>query len=175
MQENVRDLWRIDESRRREIIDALRRKRNYQNSDGTKKEAMTQEDVAIIASLPQVTVGSHTSNHPILPHCTDQETEDELRTSKEVLEGWTGKPVAHFSYPNGEYSVCAKRLLPKLGYVTGATTEPRLGLTTDDPFEIPRFHVMDDGSFAENLCHMLGFWFRMTAKARGTLLDSAVK
>ncbi len=175
LQTNIRHLWQLEESKRRAIVADLRTTVDCRGAGkGSVREAMTKDEVASIAALPQVTIGSHTASHPILPHCTDLQIEEELRTSKQTLEKWTGKQVIHFSYPNGEYSDSAKRSLLKLGYATAATTEARFGLQTDHPYEIPRFHVMDDGSFAENLCHMLGIWSSLTARTRGTPKPSHV-
>ena len=48
--------------------------------------------------------GAHTVTHPNLPNALPEEAEQEIRISREVLEGQLNEPVLHFAYPNGRGS-----------------------------------------------------------------------
>lgn len=150
----INELWSITENRRKEIIENLVRGK----SEEIKRESMTIEDLKRISENSLITIGSHTVNHSILPNCTDEELEFEISDSKKKLESWTGKEVKYFSYPNGDFDGREKEILEKYGFELAATTENKFVNLESDIYFIPRFAVMNDGSFAENLCHMLGIW-----------------
>jgi hypothetical protein len=57
-----------------------------------------------------VTVGSHTHRHAHLGRATQAEAEDEMRRSKDLIEGRLGVPCRHFAYPWGIGSPIAERL-----------------------------------------------------------------
>jgi peptidoglycan/xylan/chitin deacetylase (PgdA/CDA1 family) len=152
---NINELWCIEEHKRKQIIENVNNKVANSNRH---REAMTIQDIKFLSNLPQVTIGSHTVHHVITPNCTDRELEFEVRNSKNILETWTGKEIHLFSYPNGDFDGREKKVLKKYGYKLAATIENKLISTNDDLYFIPRFTVMDDGFFSENLCHMLGIW-----------------
>ena len=116
------------------------------------------EELVKLAKHPLVTLGSHTVNHVVTVHCTETELDEELGKSKEMLEHWTGTPVTSFAYPNGDHDGREAPCLRKYGYQLAATIEEGLIDAQSGPLFLPRNCVLDDGSFAENLCHMLGVW-----------------
>jgi peptidoglycan/xylan/chitin deacetylase (PgdA/CDA1 family) len=138
---------------RRQIIDSI-----DHSSLTFPREAMTVEDIKNISTVPQVTIGAHTVTHPILPNCTDVQIEYELTESKRKLEEWTGKSVTAFAYPNGSFNGRERRSLEEYGYDLAATTESQFSHSDSDRYLLPRSTIMDDGSLAENLCHLLGIW-----------------
>jgi len=148
-------LRRLPEQQRKQIINQLNQ---LTPPDAYEREAMTVDDVRYISSLPQVTIGSHTISHPVLPNCTDSEIDYEMGESKKKLEDWTGKPVKSFSYPNGAFNGNERQFLEKHGYELAVTDEGRFADLNDDCYLFPRADIMDDGSFAENLCHALNVW-----------------
>ena len=130
------------------------------------REAMNIEDIKRISSIPQITLGAHTATHPILPNCTDDQIEYELAESKQKIEKWIGKPVSVFAYPNGSFDGRERQFLVKYGYKLAATTENAFVKADCDHYLIPRNIIMDDGSFAENLCHALGIWEPIVVKLK---------
>jgi peptidoglycan/xylan/chitin deacetylase (PgdA/CDA1 family) len=48
--------------------------------------------------------GAHTATHPFLDLLGSDEAEREMRTSKEAVEGWTGRPCELFAYPAGRFN-----------------------------------------------------------------------
>jgi peptidoglycan/xylan/chitin deacetylase (PgdA/CDA1 family) len=146
-------LWSVPESTRRRVIDQL-----FEVLPPTCREVMSAAEIAQLAKLPQITIGSHSVNHAIMPNCDDEELRREIYDSKRDLEEWTGRPVRVFSYPNGDFDQRTGSVLAEAGYSLAFTTESRAISVTDDPYYIPRLSIMDDGSLAENICHALGVW-----------------
>lgn len=125
------------------------------------REALTVSNLQIISRSPYITIGSHTVTHPILSTCSDAQASFEIVESQKILEKWLDYPVKTFAYPNGNYKQREKDILKAAGYAIAFTTEPNY-LTAEDfknPFELPRFDVLEDVSFSENICRMTGTWF----------------
>ena len=162
LQVKFNDLWIIAENQRREIIKKLVNGK----SDEIKREAMTIKDIKRILKNNLVTIGSHTVHHAITTNCSDIELEYEINNSKRKLENWTGIEVKYFSYPNGDFDGREKIILEKYGFELAATTENKFVSLESDIYFIPRFAVMSDGYFAENLCHMLGIWEPVISKIK---------
>jgi peptidoglycan/xylan/chitin deacetylase (PgdA/CDA1 family) len=120
------------------------------------REVMSVAEIADLARMPQITIGSHSVNHSILPNCDAEELRKEINNSKRELEEWTGRPVRVFSYPNGDFDERTLRVLAEAGYSLAFTTENRAITLGENPYYIPRCSIMDDGSLAENICHALG-------------------
>jgi peptidoglycan/xylan/chitin deacetylase (PgdA/CDA1 family) len=121
-------------------------------------EALTEDDIKRIATLYQVTLGAHTVTHPVLPECPEKRVVDEIRNSQKKLEDWTGKPVITFAYPKGRYDGRERKYLEQLSFSLAVTTASGFGTPDTDHYLFPRNIVMDDGTFLENLCHVLGIW-----------------
>ncbi|MEO8768965.1 MAG: polysaccharide deacetylase family protein [Ferruginibacter sp.] len=126
-----------------------------------KREALTIDELKEISNNGFVSIGSHTVTHPILIQCSDEQAAFEIRESKKILEGWLHKDVAHFAYPNGLYNKREINFLKDSGYRTAYTTIPQY-ITVEnfkDLYSLPRFDVLEDISFSENICRMTGAWF----------------
>ena len=126
------------------------------------RECMTVEELKAISDSPYLHIGAHTLTHPILINCSDEQAELEISQSKSILEAIIPTPVDRFSFPNGDYTNREVDLLKKHGYQLAFTTKPafiipNLGL---DLFRLPRFEVLDNASLEENICRMMGVWFK---------------
>jgi peptidoglycan/xylan/chitin deacetylase (PgdA/CDA1 family) len=152
---DINAVLKMPEDTRKQVLQLLDR---METPGSLKEDAMTIEDVRRIAAMPRVTIASHTVTHPVFQNCTDAQIDYELGESKKTLEGWTGRPVRAFAYPRGSFTGSEKPLLKKHGYELAVTIESRFASTNDDRYLLPRTDVMNDGSFAENLCHALGVW-----------------
>ena len=130
------------------------------------REAMTVDEVKGISVITEIDLGAHTDTHPILPNCNEELIEDEIAESTRKLEEWTGKNITVFAYPNGSYDGRERQFLEAKGYKLAATTEERSAGVNSDPYFFPRHIVMDDGSFAENICHALGVWAPVIKKIK---------
>jgi peptidoglycan/xylan/chitin deacetylase (PgdA/CDA1 family) len=125
------------------------------------REALTIEELQGISNTPFVSIGSHTVTHPILTSCSDETSRYEISESKKILEGWLHKDISHFAYPNGSYTDREIGFLKQSGYKVAFTTNPQYITENNlsDLYTLPRFDVLEDVSFTENICRMTGAWF----------------
>jgi peptidoglycan/xylan/chitin deacetylase (PgdA/CDA1 family) len=126
------------------------------------EEAMEESDIIELDKDKNIFIESHTISHPILTQCTNEEADREIQFSKVQLEKTLGRKISGFAYPNGAYSQREISLLEKYGYDYAFTTRSTF-LTPKDlqsRFELPRFEVLDQVSFAENICRISGVWFK---------------
>jgi peptidoglycan/xylan/chitin deacetylase (PgdA/CDA1 family) len=89
-----------------------------------------------------VTVGSHTSSHPVLARCSPGRMRDELQESRTVVEDLTGLPCTAFAYPNGavgDFNAGTRKAVVEAGYTCAVTTVKKRVNRQTDPFEIPRY------------------------------------
>jgi peptidoglycan/xylan/chitin deacetylase (PgdA/CDA1 family) len=126
------------------------------------REAMTVDELQEIEKTGKIIIGSHTVTHPILSRCTDEEVYMEICHSKQQLEDILKHEINGFAYPNGDFSEREIKMVERAGYHLAFTTKPTY-LTSEnikDKYMLPRFEVLKDVSFAENICRMSGVWFR---------------
>jgi hypothetical protein len=90
----------------------------------------------------------------------------ELSESKRVLEGWTGRKVKFFSYPNGDYTNKEEEFLISSGYIAATVQDDEFINSKTEIFRIPRFSA-GEGYFSEELCHMFGVWQNVIGKIKG--------
>jgi poly-beta-1,6-N-acetyl-D-glucosamine N-deacetylase len=147
-------LKKMPEERRFGIVQDLIKK-NFPGRD-----AMTVDEIRSVSASPYITIGSHTQTHPILINCHEQQVYNELKISRQKLESWTGKEVAYFAYPNGDYGRREIQILHALNYRLAFSSQPKY-LTPEllkDNFTLPRFGFLEGASLAENICRVTGIW-----------------
>jgi peptidoglycan/xylan/chitin deacetylase (PgdA/CDA1 family) len=99
---------------------------------------LSRSDVAQLARQDTITIASHSFTHSNLLSLTDEELVCELAHSKSELEAISGKPVRHFSYPNGLCDERISRLAGECGYKTACAT--RFGISRDQ-LRLPRINL----------------------------------
>lgn len=124
------------------------------------REAMSKDDVIKISKLENVTIGNHTVNHPITKSCKINELEYEITEASNELTSWISNEITFFAYPNGDFDGREISILKSNKIKLAFTTSPKyININeTINQFQIPRFSVNDNGSFAENVCKMVGVW-----------------
>jgi len=125
------------------------------------RQALTIEQVKEISgNSGVVSIQSHTVSHPILPKCSDERSAFEIIQSKKIIQEWTGKNVSHFAYPNGDYTQREIDTLKHTGYTVAFTTNQHYLSQDDlkDLYRLPRLLMLEDASFKENICRMMGVW-----------------
>jgi peptidoglycan/xylan/chitin deacetylase (PgdA/CDA1 family) len=88
--------------------------------------------------------GAHTHTHCILRNETPERREQEIRSSIEKVEQWTGRPVRLFSYPNGEpgdFGEMDKEVLRAKGIQAAVTGMAGANGRECDPLELKRYPV----------------------------------
>ena len=135
-------------------LDALKKSIKLQRS------SITEEELAILAKHPLVSLQSHTVTHPVLINCSQETLNWELTESKKYLEDKTRKEVFAFSYPNGDVDDREVKAAENAGYRIAFTTKPTVIDTTNpgNMFLIPRKAVNTFGGKYENFAKIIGFW-----------------
>ncbi len=156
----VDDLKKIENNNRLKIVDEIKKVVKIE------REALTINDLIEISKNQYVTIGSHTLNHPILTKCSNEISFNEINESKRWIEAIINKPVYFFAYPNGNYSNREIENLIESGYKLAFTTQPEyLNMESrNSPYTIPRFDVLENVSYLENLCRATGIWFNRKYK-----------
>ena len=94
-----------------------------------------------------MTIGAHTRNHPILKGLPAEVVRDEIRGSRDDLEGLLGERVGLLAYPNGkadvDYTVRDAEIIRDLGFDAALTTEWGAAGAKTDPWQMPRFTPWD--------------------------------
>lgn len=104
----------------------------------------TWDQLREMADSGLVEVGSHTVTHPILSSLTDEESWQELSTSRDHLEQGLGGKVTSFCFPNGKPGDFRKSQVEQLkaaGYASAVVT--RYGMVSEgaDPYDLPRIGI----------------------------------
>lgn len=91
-----------------------------------------------------VTIASHGLSHEILTLLPEREAEQEILSSKQILEERLNQPCRVFAYPNGNHSPQVRRALAAAGYERAFTTQRGAWNRCSDPLAIPRINVYED-------------------------------
>ena len=160
--QSIEELKKIDNSKRVKIINDLRSKIIIE------KQSMTISELNEINKYSIISIGSHTVSHPILTKCSDLESTNEIKCSKEELEKITEKSIKYFAYPNGNYGLREIEILKKSGYTAAFSTitDYLTKNNLDKTFQYPRFEILENVSFAENICRITGVWFKKQHKIK---------
>lgn len=100
-------------------------------------------DADQLLSLPPglITIGSHTSTHPVLTELGPEDARRELVESRVYLQELLGKSIDLFSFPYGEHNAELIALCREAGYRRVFTIESELGLSQANGFVSGRFSV----------------------------------
>jgi peptidoglycan/xylan/chitin deacetylase (PgdA/CDA1 family) len=104
---------------------------------------MTFEQLAELAGAGHE-IGSHSMTHALLPQCSDVELEQEIASSRRVLEDRLGIQVESFCYPNGDFDERAVDVVRLAGYRQAVTTAHGAYRSGVSPYTIPRFDLVEE-------------------------------
>lgn len=122
------------------------------------RSAMTIEEVKEISKHPLISIQAHTVNHPILTSVPDDVLEMELSDSKRTLEGWMGKKIIAFSYPNGRNTSRESEMARKYFDIAFTTIQKHIDIS-EDIMLLPRYSLT--GQWPRDLLKVKGVWWRM--------------
>ena len=125
---------------------------------------LTMGELRDMAESPLVTIGAHSHQHEILVHLDRESIREDIATSKRLLEMWTGRPVEHLAYPNGDFNDDVVAVAPKEGFSCGMTVTGRPWKSSDSVFAIPRIGIGRYDSFDLFKAKVSGFFFQSSAK-----------
>lgn len=129
----------------------------------TSHRVMTIEELQMLDKNPLVTIGAHTSSHPMLAALAPDEQRNEISEGKRKLENILGHEIKFLSYPFGQrqdYNHDSIAICRELGFSCACTTKRgiiRTGYSEDMLFELPRFCVRDWP--IEEFKEMINNWF----------------
>lgn len=102
-----------------------------------------------------VVFGSHSNTHEILTRIPLTQAEEEIGSSRVLIEQRLGSPCQEFAYPNGDSSPQTRMLVAQAGYKRAFENQtPGLWTKNTNPFAIPRvniceYHLVDkEGNFS---------------------------
>ena len=109
-------------------------------------------------------IGAHTVNHPILERISVEESESEIKSSREQLEALVGQQqVKVFAYPNGQpekdYRQADVEVVRKLGFDAAVSTKWGVSTTDTDRWQLPRFTPWDKTPSRFMLRLLRNYWF----------------
>ena len=128
---------------------------------------LTVDELKQLAAHPLITIGAHTMSHPILRSAHLSVQAQEISKAKDAIEGWIGRAVTAFAYPNGrpgvDYDADTVDIVSRLGFECAFSTWERFAMPSDPPFEHPRFTMLQ-GVTGPELAHRLAVsWPRAAA------------
>ncbi|MCS7037485.1 MAG: polysaccharide deacetylase family protein [Saprospiraceae bacterium] len=119
-------------------------------------QALDRQDIEQMRS--RVNFQSHTSLHPCLPHCTDEEAWAEIAGSRQTLEQDYGLRVNALAFPNGDYNARDLALVRRAGYACAITVDFGCNTLHTDPYRLRRLSI-DDTDNEDAVCvKASGLW-----------------
>jgi peptidoglycan/xylan/chitin deacetylase (PgdA/CDA1 family) len=132
-------------------------KRGYQpDRDYPDRQALSRGEID--ALKPWVDFQAHTVTHPILPACSAEKAEREIRDCKAELERDYGFKVQALAFPNGDYTEREVNLAQNAGYNCALTLDCGFNDKNTDPFRLRRVPLPDYASVSELLVKTSGLW-----------------
>lgn len=103
---------------------------------------LTPQQLRKLAESPWVTIGSHTHGHELLDQIPLAEALRSIDESCERLQAWTGQPVRHFAYPNGNTSPpLVEALRRRRQFDSAVTTREARCSPRSDRLALPRIGI----------------------------------
>jgi peptidoglycan/xylan/chitin deacetylase (PgdA/CDA1 family) len=117
---------------------------------------MSIAQVRELAACPLVEIGAHTHGHELLTEVPREQARASILRSRELLQQWIGRPVAHFAYPSGYYNEATEQLVEELGFATGMGSWAGFWVAQRSPYDIPRVGVGRYDSEARFKVNLMG-------------------
>jgi peptidoglycan/xylan/chitin deacetylase (PgdA/CDA1 family) len=118
-----------------------------------------------------ISFGSHTLNHPRLDQVHDRALQDEICTSKQILEDQLGHAVHSFCYPYGRISAAAEELV-RGAYQVACGTHTGQVSNSSDVYHLDRVEIsyLLPGTIFSGIGKS---WFDLYLKTRGMVRSAA--
>jgi peptidoglycan/xylan/chitin deacetylase (PgdA/CDA1 family) len=117
-----------------------------------------------------MTIGAHTSSHPVLSLCGEEEARREIQESKNHIERVLGQPVWAFAYPFGTPSTMGERevrLAHEAGFACAFLNVEHWHWGPSNLFALPRIHVTANTTLPEFAAHLSGLHARLQRAVGG--------
>ncbi|MFI5387356.1 MAG: polysaccharide deacetylase family protein [Fimbriimonadales bacterium] len=113
----------------------------WDEEKGDVSECMMGVDQVLDAQAVGMEIGSHTSSHPDLLLCTEEQAIDEIGGSKRLLENILARAVEWFSYPYGRESERIRSLVRSAGYIGACGTRRSLNTFRTNRYSLARINM----------------------------------
>jgi poly-beta-1,6-N-acetyl-D-glucosamine N-deacetylase len=120
------------------------------------RQALSRSEID--ALKPWADFQAHTITHPILPACSDEKAEHEIRDCKAELERDYGFNIHALAFPNGDYTEREINLARKAEYSCVLTLDCGFNDQNTDLFRLRRIPVPDEAGVSELLVKSSGLW-----------------
>jgi len=136
------DLKALEPVKREVAVEGILKRLDARGGKGFYRlEHLTSAEVREMSESPLVTIGAHSHCHNILTQLSGEDLRESVKTSRRLLQEWTGLDVPYFAYPNGNYNEKVIDALKAEGFGCGLTTESRAWDRADTVFTIPRVGI----------------------------------
>lgn len=102
---------------------------------------MTRAQLQTLAALPQVTIAAHSHCHNLLDQIPLAQVRRSLARNRSLLQDWTGQPIRHFAYPNGNHTADLRALVADMGFASATALDNALALPGADPYALSRLAI----------------------------------
>lgn len=123
-------------------------------------QMLTWQEIKEMHESGLVLFGAHTETHPILTKIPLDQAIKEIQYPKKLIEQHIGREIRYFAYPNGsvdDYDQTIIEIIRQSGYDLAFTTNGFTGLTTYNPYEIPRYGFEQGDSLHGLTLRLSGF------------------
>jgi peptidoglycan/xylan/chitin deacetylase (PgdA/CDA1 family) len=117
---------------------------------------LSRAQLQALASSPWVTLGAHTHGHDLLDQLPHEAAARTIGLSREHLQSWTGQPVRHFAYPNGNHTEALTREVQSQGFVSAMSTRTGLWVRGESRYAMRRVPVGRFDDLARFKLNLLG-------------------
>ncbi len=137
------------------ILSGQGRKRGKRSGTAV-RPGLTLEQLRELSRHKSITIGSHSSTHPVLVETSYSVCRSEIFDSKKVLESLLGHEVRHFAYPYGVFTERELSLVMEAGYSSAAAVEDMWITRESEPFSFPRKGAGPKGGSLHRLKYRIG-------------------
>jgi len=142
------DLKTLEPNTREKVVDDIIGDARFsQQHDAYQVAPLAIRELRELSECPLITIGAHSHCHNLLTQLSDSDIESSVKTSKQVLESWSDRPVRYFAYPNGTYNNTVIRIVQASGFQCGLSTVPKPWEKRESLFTIPRLGIGRYDSF----------------------------
>jgi peptidoglycan/xylan/chitin deacetylase (PgdA/CDA1 family) len=106
-----------------------------------------------------VEFGLHSSFHPVLTKCTEEEKRKEIHEGKKRLENILNKRIVSFAYPNGDFDDECIEILKESGIEVAKTANVGWNNKKTNPFKLRSMYITDNASINKLVSQLTGISF----------------
>ena len=160
---NLQKLKDIPDKLRSEIDNDL-----YIRNTQINRESLTTDEIIALSQSKVFSFQAHTHTHPNLLFTEESNINNELETNISILKNLTGKEVSVLSFPYGRFNNDIVAKVKNFGIDIMVSVESGIIYSGLEYNVLPR-NGLSRGSFYENCCRMLDFWYPNTKRVKGII------